>query len=113
MPSTTLGLKLANQLFAFANAAGKLHRGAQAGQQRYVLEWTDIDEAQAGTCLGDETNLNSPRGADKEDFGFMALNQLVGHGEGWNDVAAGAASGNKNSQFRQLLAFLQRCRLIN
>ena len=42
----------------------------------------------------------------------MALNQLVGYGEGRNDVAAGAASGNKNSQFRQLLAFLQRSRLI-
>ena len=65
----------------------------------------DIDKPQAETCLGNETNLHSPRGANKEDFGLMALNQFVGYREGWNDVAAGAASGNENSQFRQSCAF--------
>jgi hypothetical protein len=35
----------------------------------------------------------------------MTVNKFVGHGEGWNNVAAGAASGNENTQFRQPDAF--------
>ena len=84
-----------------------MQHGAQAGGQRYVLERAHIDEAQAKSSLGNETNLQAARGADKKDFGFVALNQLVGYGQGGNDVAAGTASGNENSQFRQPIAFLQ------
>ena len=79
--------------------------------ERYVFERAHIDEAQPESCLGNETNLQAPRRADKKDFGFVTLNQLVGYRQGWNDVAASTASGNKNSQFGQSPAFLQRNKL--
>jgi hypothetical protein len=38
--------------------------------------------------------------------------QFVGYRQGWNNVAAGTASGNENSQFRQSLAFPGKYRAI-
>jgi hypothetical protein len=83
-----------------------LEHGPNARGQRYVFERSHIDEAQAKSGLGNETNFQASRRADKKDFGFVELNQLVGYGEGGNDVAASTASGNENSQFRQPLASL-------
>ena len=83
---------------------GSWKHGAQAGGQRDILERAHVDEAEAKSGFGNEANFKAARGADKEDFGFVAFNQLVGYGEGGNNVAAGAASGNENSQFRQPIA---------
>jgi hypothetical protein len=89
-----------------------LHHGSDPGGQRNLVERSDINQAQSKSSLGHQANFQAPCGAYKKDVGSVMFNQLVRYRESWNNVAAGTAPGDKNSKFRQSLAFLEKNRLI-
>jgi len=69
-----------------------------------------MDEAQIEAGLGHQARFHTPRGANEEHLGMVALNQFEGHRERGNDVAASAAAGNENAQLGQEDAFQKDAR---
>jgi hypothetical protein len=62
--------------------------------QADALEPADLDKLQGKTLARDQLHFEAALGANKKG-GAPAKAQLVGDGEGWDDVAAGAAAGEE------------------
>ena len=74
-------------------------QGAEPRKERHVVERANIDEAQFEACIGDEADLHASLSADKQHFRTASHDQFIGHGKGWNNVAAGSAAGDEDAKF--------------
>jgi hypothetical protein len=69
-----------------------------------------VDQAQSKSSLGHEANLHAARCAHKKHFGVMAVHQFVGYRKRWDNMTACAATGYKNTQLSQDIAFHKEVR---
>src|ERR1700724_3841019 len=81
-----------------AGAGGQIEGGFGARGERDVLELADVDEVEADAGFGDELGFEAAGGSDEADFGAMFVAQDAGDGEPGDDVAAGAASGDEDTE---------------
>jgi hypothetical protein len=65
-----------------------------------MVQLADADELQRITGLGDKARFETARGADEEHLRAATGLELVGNGEGGDDVAAGAAAGDEDAGIR-------------
>ena len=91
------GLELANEALAGGDAAGQIEECAEARGEGYIFERANVDETKVEAGLGNEANLHAARGADKQHLGRVTIDEFVRHRERRDDVAAGAAAGNKDA----------------
>jgi hypothetical protein len=54
----------------------------------------DFDESKFESGCWNETAFHAARSADEKNFGSVPLHQFPRHGQGRDDVATGAATGD-------------------
>ena len=93
-----VGLEVSNQAAAGEDAQRQVEQGAQPSDKGDVFERADLNELKLESGFGNEVGFHAAGGADEEDFGGVARDQLAGHGECRDDVAAGSAAGDEYAQ---------------
>jgi hypothetical protein len=93
-------IEFADEAATGEHAVGNIEQSVKARGEGDIFQWAHVDEAETKTSRRNQARLHAARGADEENLGMMARDELVSDGEGRDDVAAGASAGDEDAERR-------------